>query len=252
MRTPGVHRDRTGGSVPESPRDRAISEAHRDWPGSLTDSMLLERFSGRARRALSLSEQEARGLGHGHVGTEHLLLGILAAGDSPAAAALAAAGASLSGCRELTAEAVGARGASAGSQRLGELPLTERANRSLERAARLALRRRDPEVEPTHILLSVLDVEGRAGQVLRGLGVDMGALRRSLESPAEAAGANVEAPAAETAPARRPASVKPACPECGCALDEHLAHEVLESKDSVSFVVAYCGACGAAISATPA
>ena len=220
--------------------------------------MLLERFGAGARRALELSEQEARGLGHGHVGTEHLLLGILAEGESPAASALVAAGASLSGCRELTAEAVGARGASTGSQRLGELPLTERANRSLERAARLALRRRDPEVEPTHILLSVLDVEGRAGQVLRGLGVDMGALRRSLDSSGEAADAGetahatAEAPVATKERSRRQAVVKPVCPECGGALDENLAHATVESKDSVRFVVAYCGACGAAISANPA
>lgn len=218
----------------------------------MTDSILLERFSAGARRALSLSEQEASGLGHGHVGTEHLLLGILAEGESPAAAALVAAGASLSGCRELTAESVGARGASTGSQRLAELPLTERANRSLERAARLALRRRDPEVEPAHILLSVLDVEGRAGQVLRGLGVDMSGLRRSLDPRAEAPDATAEAPPAASQRTRRAPAVKPVCPDCGSAMGENLAHTTVASKDSVRFVVAYCAACGATISANPA
>jgi hypothetical protein len=45
---------------------------------------------------------------------------------------------------------------------------------------RLANRQRQDHVEPEHILLSVIQVEGRAGQVLRGLGVDPARVRTAV------------------------------------------------------------------------
>lgn len=201
---------------------------------------------------MELSVQEAQRLDHGHVGTEHLLLGILADGASPAAVALVQSGASLAGCREMAAELVGNRGGP--STRTGELPYTERANRSLERAARLALRRRDPQVEPTHILMSLLDVEGRAGQVLRGLSVDLPAVRRRLDSPEE--NGDVAAPDSVVGDAVvGRAGPEPLCAQCGTTLADHLAHQTLESRRGgeavMRFVVAYCASCGAALGATP-
>jgi len=62
----------------------------------------------------------------------------------------------------------------------GDLDLTERARRSLQRAVRLANRQRQDHVEAEHILLSVIQVEGRAGQVLRGLGVDPARVRAAV------------------------------------------------------------------------
>ncbi len=37
---------------------------------------MFERFTDRARRAVELAQEEARSLGHGFIGTEHLLLGV--------------------------------------------------------------------------------------------------------------------------------------------------------------------------------
>jgi ATP-dependent Clp protease ATP-binding subunit ClpA len=39
---------------------------------------MLERFDATGSRALAAAADEARGLGHHYVGTEHLLLGVLA------------------------------------------------------------------------------------------------------------------------------------------------------------------------------
>ena len=213
---------------------------------------MFERFGDQARDVVSLAAAEARQLGHGHVGTEHLLLGILSDGNSPAAEALVACGVSLSGCRELAAELVGNRGGP--STRSGDLPYTERANRSLERASRLALRRRDPQVDPTHILLSLLDVEGRAGQVLRGLSVDPSIVGQRLETPA---GTPAPAPEGTTASHGEAPAVRghePACASCGAELEDHLGHRVMESRrpeGTVGFLVAFCTSCGAAIGASP-
>ena len=48
---------------------------------------MFERFTGSARQAIVRAQSEARQLGHGFIGCEHLLLGVLAA-DEPAAAVL--------------------------------------------------------------------------------------------------------------------------------------------------------------------
>jgi len=142
------------------------------------------------------------------------------------------------------------------SSRSGELPYTERANRSLERASRLALRRLDPQVDPSHILLSVLDVEGRAGQVLRGLSVDPATVRRHLEAVNVGGSAPQEAdspgPAGGSREVRGP---DPACASCGASLSAHLAHRGLDASGAdgttARFVVAYCSSCGAAVGASP-
>ena len=201
---------------------------------------MLERFSNGARQAVARAEEEARRLGHGHIGTEHLLLGILAGGEDRVGRALVAAGANLDGARDKVAEAVSAEGAG----KVGDLEFTDRAKRTLERASRLSLRRHDEQVETEHVLLSLLDVEGTAGQVLRGLGVDLVGVRAALASP----------PDDEDTRAGHGAS--PRCAVCGSALDTALAHRVVtshgESRQSQDFVVAYCSGCGSAIGATTA
>ena len=61
---------------------------------------MFERFTDRARRVVVLARQEARQLNHDHVGTEHILLGLLREGEGVAAQVLAALGADLDGVRE--------------------------------------------------------------------------------------------------------------------------------------------------------
>jgi ATP-dependent Clp protease ATP-binding subunit ClpA len=199
---------------------------------------VLERFSDRARRAVSLAEREARQLGHPHIGSEHLVLGVLAEGDSQAARALVAYGATLDGARSKVAEAVGETSDVSGVDKLG---FTDRATRALERASRLSLRRLDPCVDTEHILLSVLDVEGRAGQVLRGLNVDLAGLREAVDATAD----EPETPVDLTEPLER---VEPQCSVCGSALSAALSHRIMTShpvgREPRDFVVAYCSACG--------
>ena len=90
----------------------------------------MERFDGPARAAIEGAYRAARELEHSQVGTEHLLLGILAQSGTTAAGALAACGATLDGCRVKVAEAVA-------SKRPGttapDLTLTNRASLALER-----------------------------------------------------------------------------------------------------------------------
>lgn len=199
-----------------------------------------DRFSDRARAAVELAELEARRLGHHHLGTEHLLLGLLSEGDSDQAQALKALGVTLEGAREKVALAVEMSLESGGD----ELALTARAKRAIERASRFSLQRLGNHIETEHLLLGILDVEGTACQVLRGLGVDVPGLRRVADQSAPAA------PAAE-AP-----GISPRCPKCGEFLATVLNHRVLGATDEAGvrreFVVAFCSGCGSALGVTPA
>src|SRR6202044_3204838 len=107
---------------------------------------------------------------------------------------------------------------------------------ALERAARLALRRHDALVDTSHILLSVLDVEGRAGQVLRGLGVDLNALRASLDSSASEA-ATVGSTATDPP---LPSEFGPRCGQCRASLAETLAEQVVIRAPAPPYMVVYC------------
>jgi ATP-dependent Clp protease ATP-binding subunit ClpC len=208
---------------------------------------VLEGYSAGARRVVSLATAECRQLGHGRVGTEHLLLGLLADADSDAAVALRAAGATLAGARFTVSEVVTEVVESADDE---ELPYTPRAQRALERAGRFARRYRDPEVDADHVLLGVLDVEGLACQVMRGLGVDLVRLRESVVATEPEV-----AQALETQPEQQDSAplMRPRCPTCGVELDGNLVETVVTAQrddDSVTNVtVVYCVACGTALGA---
>jgi ATP-dependent Clp protease ATP-binding subunit ClpA len=64
------------------------------------------RFSREAKKVLELSLREAIALQHGYIGTEHLLLGLVRAGDPLVRDVLVAAGLTQQGLRTAVAEAV--------------------------------------------------------------------------------------------------------------------------------------------------
>ncbi len=57
-------------------------------------------FTPRAKEVLRLALQEAQGLGHRYIGTEHILLGLISEGEGVAAQVLTGLGVSLDGTRE--------------------------------------------------------------------------------------------------------------------------------------------------------
>jgi ATP-dependent Clp protease ATP-binding subunit ClpA len=182
---------------------------------------MFERFTDAARRAVTQAQSEARGLRHGWLGTEHLLLGILADADSlsartlwihgidhdlvvaaiirqiPAPAAdldaeaLDTIGIDLSSVREKVEAAFGpgaldrvpgSRSCGTGA-RFGHLPFTRRAKKCLELSLREALRLRHQHIADGHILLGILrEGEGMAAQILAEAGVDIDALRRDVSA----------------------------------------------------------------------
>ncbi|MEJ7583550.1 MAG: Clp protease N-terminal domain-containing protein [Acidimicrobiales bacterium] len=207
----------------------------------------LDGFGEAARRAVALAEVETRELRHDCMGTEHLLLGLLAHRESIAARALNQAGATLAATRRKVDEAVGR--ATASSLPAGALPTTARAGRALERAVRFSHRANADGVASTHLLLGVLDVEGRAGQVLRVLGVDIRALRAALD---DVEGTSPEGMAAPP-PAYDHRAAPATCASCGASANE-LVYRVMtvrgERQEPRDALVFSCGLCGGVASVT--
>lgn len=205
---------------------------------------MLDGYSADARRVVSLAIAEAGQLGHPRVGTEHLLLGLLADADSDAAAALRAAGATLAGARYTVSEVV----TEVAESSREELPFTPRAQRALERAGRFARRDKDPEVTADHVLLGVLDVEGLACQVMRGLGVDLVRLRDAIVGTEPDV-----APAVDTQPEQQGSApaIRPRCPHCATELDGNLIETVVSAQrddgSTTNVSIVYCVACGSAL-----
>ena len=61
---------------------------------------MLERFSPEARQVVALAQDQARGMGHSQVGTEHLLLGLIAEETGAAGRAFAQLGVTLDAARD--------------------------------------------------------------------------------------------------------------------------------------------------------
>jgi ATP-dependent Clp protease ATP-binding subunit ClpA len=143
----------------------------------LHNAAVFERFTDRARRVVVLAQEEARLLNHNFIGTEHVLLGMLAEGEDIAAEVLASADISLDAARSKV-EAIGRRGSSSPS---GHIPFTPRAKKVLEYALREALQLGDSFIGTEHLLLALLrEGQGIAVQVLVNLGADLDWVREQV------------------------------------------------------------------------
>jgi Clp amino terminal domain, pathogenicity island component len=138
---------------------------------------MFERFTDRARKVVVLAQDEARVLEHNYIGTEHVLLGLIAEGHGVACKALESLGIGLETVREQVEAAVG-RGKKAGS---GHIPFTPRAKRVLELSLRESLQLGHNYIGTEHILLGLIaEGDGVAAQVLVGLGANAEVTRRKV------------------------------------------------------------------------
>ena len=138
---------------------------------------MFTRFAPTARAAVVTAQEEARRLHHNFLGTEHLLLGLLADSDGVAATVLTAAGITRDGVRVAVERIVGC-GQVAPS---GHIPFTPRAKRVLELSLREALQLGHNYIGTEHILLGLLtEGEGVGVQVLTETGVDPDQLRDAV------------------------------------------------------------------------
>ena len=138
---------------------------------------MFERFTDAARRVVVSAQEEARSLKHNYIGTEHVLLGLLAEPDGAAARALAGAGVTPENARDQIVKIVNV----GDTEPHGHIPFTPRAKKVLELSLREALHLRHHDIGSEHILLGILrEGQGVAAQALAGLGTDTERLRREV------------------------------------------------------------------------
>ncbi|MCY3557837.1 MAG: ATP-dependent Clp protease ATP-binding subunit [Chloroflexi bacterium] len=133
-----------------------------------------DKFTERARRVLTLAQEEAQRFNHNYIGTEHLLLGLVREGDGVAAKVLSNLGVELTKVRSAVEFIIG-RGDRAV---LGEIGLTPRAKKVIELAVDEARRLNHHYIGTEHLLLGLVrEGEGIAAGVLESLGVNLERVR---------------------------------------------------------------------------
>ena len=153
-----------------------------------------EKFSERARRVLSLAQEEAQRFNHNYIGTEHILLGLVRETEGVAARVLSNLGVELTKVRSAVEFIIG-RGEKSVP---GEIGLTPRAKKVIELAVDEARRLNHSYIGTEHLLIGLLrEGEGVAAGVLESLGVTLEKIRN------------------ETSRVLSQNAPQPACADCG-------------------------------------
>jgi ATP-dependent Clp protease ATP-binding subunit ClpA len=136
---------------------------------------MFERFSGRGRAVMVVAAEEARTLGHSHIGTEHLLLGLARETEGVAAKVLLAFGVSPEALRAKTLDMTSPPSVAPAVDRP---PFTPGAKKALELSLREAIQFRHQYIGTEHLLLGVLrEADGIGARSLTALGVELAAAR---------------------------------------------------------------------------
>ncbi|MDQ3043581.1 MAG: ATP-dependent Clp protease ATP-binding subunit [Chloroflexota bacterium] len=136
-----------------------------------------DKFTERARKVLTLAQEEAQRFNHNYIGTEHLLLGLVREGDGVAARVLGNMGVQLPKVRSAVEFIIG-RGE---TMIMGEIGLTPRAKKVLELAIDEARRLNHHFIGTEHLLLGLVrEGEGIAAGVLESLGVNLEKVRAQV------------------------------------------------------------------------
>jgi ATP-dependent Clp protease ATP-binding subunit ClpC len=137
-----------------------------------------ERFTERAKKVLTLAQQEAERAHHSYIGTEHLLLGLLREQEGLAAKALTNLGVELDATRQ-SIEQVLQRGERIIIQQI--VP-TSRVKKVIEISFEEAKRMGHNYVGTEHLLLGLLvEGEGVAAHALKDMGATLGKVRAEID-----------------------------------------------------------------------
>ena len=139
---------------------------------------MFNRFTERARKVVVLAKEEAKRFNHNHIGTEHILLGLIKEGEGVASAVLQNLGLSLDMIR-LEVEKLVQTGPSTVVS--GDIPFTPKAKKVVELAMDEARHLGHNYIGTEHLLLGLIrEGEGVASQVLLNLGLDLARVRNEI------------------------------------------------------------------------
>jgi ATP-dependent Clp protease ATP-binding subunit ClpC len=158
---------------------------------------VFERFTERARQVVVLAQEEARTLRHGHIGTEHMLLGLLREDDGIAAGVLESFDITLERVRGEVVRIVGV-----GEDPIaGQMPFTPDAKRILELGLREAISLGSNYIGTEHLLLALLSLgEGVSTRILLDCEAKPDQIRQAVIRMLAGSGAAVQSTAGAEPP----------------------------------------------------
>jgi ATP-dependent Clp protease ATP-binding subunit ClpC len=160
-----------------------------------------ERFTERAKKVLTLAQEEAERSHHSYIGTEHLLLGLLREGEGLAAKVLNNLGVEINKVRA-TIESVLGRNERIIIQQI--IP-TSRVKKVIEISFEEARRMGNNYVGTEHLLLGLLiEGEGIAAHVLEDLGANLEKVRGEIDKLLHESGLEEETAQTQKKPSKTP------------------------------------------------
>jgi ATP-dependent Clp protease ATP-binding subunit ClpC len=150
----------------------------------------LERFTQRARRVLTIAQENAESMHHNYIGTEHLLLGLILEESGVAGRVLRGMGLNPRRVQEMVERMAGTQGRGARTN----LELTPRVKRIIELAVDEARRLGHHYIGTEHLLLGLIrQGESVALDILKNMGISLEQIRQETrkaiqENPVQASG----------------------------------------------------------------
>jgi hypothetical protein len=139
---------------------------------------MFDRFTDRARKVMGYSRQESQRYNHEYIGTEHMLLGLVAEGTGTACDVLKTLDIDRKRIREET-EKLLTHGTTMAT--MGQIPFTPRARKALELAYQEASNLGHNYIGTEHLLLGLIrEREGIGAAVLRTLKVELEDVREEV------------------------------------------------------------------------
>ena len=138
------------------------------------------KFSPNVKEVIQYSREEAIRLGHGYIGTEHILLGILRLGEGKALVHLRALGIDFLRLKKSVEDNI--RDTATRPTNLGNIPLTKQAEKALKVTYLEAKIFKSDIIGTEHLLLSILrDEDNIASQILTQFGVNYDIFKHAIE-----------------------------------------------------------------------
>ncbi len=139
------------------------------------------KFSPKVKEVISYSREEALRLGHDHIGTEHLLLGLIRDGDGLAIKVLLSLEVDIAVLRKTVEDAIKDKSARMPFNS-GSLPLTKQAEKVLKITVLEAKVLKSETIGTEHLMLSILkNKDNIATQILGQFDVDYDVFRQELD-----------------------------------------------------------------------
>lgn len=141
---------------------------------------MFERYTENAREVISHARQEAQNFGHDHVGTEHILLGLIEVKSGVAANVLSYLKVDLPHAKEQVGELV-KQGIEGEGFHCETLPRTIHAQTVIDDAVKEARTLKHNNIGTEHLLLGLLyENEGTGAKVLGNLGLKLDDVRETV------------------------------------------------------------------------